>query len=106
LVVVESFQVQTEPVVFVAAFVAQQHRGAVILCNEQIDSAIAVIVTSDDRPRVFELNLVEADVGGDIFESIGTEITEEAYFTLAVFGFADRHEIDPTVIVIVESGYA
>ena len=54
----------------------------------------------------FELNLVEADVGGDVFESVGAEVAEEADFALAVFGFADGDEVDPAVVVVVEGGDA
>ena len=106
LVVVESLQVQAQPVVLVAAFVAQQHRGAVILRDEQIDGAIVVVVAGDDGARIFQLNLVEADVGGDVLETVGTEVAEEADFALAVFGFADGDQIDPAVVVVVEGGDA
>src|SRR5215469_12025578 len=52
------------------------------------------------------MNLVQADVGSDIFESVGAEVAEEANFALAVFGLADRGEVDPDVVVIVEGGNA
>ncbi len=64
--------------ILVAAFVAQQDRRAVILRDEEIGGAIAVVVAGDEGARIFELNLVEADVGGDIFESVGAEVAEEA----------------------------
>ena len=54
----------------------------------------------------FELNLVEADVGGDVFESVGAEIAEQADFALAFFRFADGDEVDPAVVVVVEGGDA
>ena len=37
----------------------------------------------------FELNLVETNVGSDVFETIGPEIAEQLDFALALFGFAD-----------------
>ena len=52
------------------------------------------------------MNLVEADVGGDVFESVGTEIAEEPDLALAVFRFADGDEVDPAVVVVVEGGDA
>ena len=51
-------------------------------------------------------NLVETDVGRDVFESIRPEIAEETDFALAVCGFADRDEIDPAVVVVVEGSDA
>ena len=54
----------------------------------------------------FEMNLVEADVGGDVFESVRAEVAEEADFALAVFGFADGDQVDPAVVVVVEGGDA
>ncbi len=106
LVVVEPLEVQAQPVVLVAAFVAQQNRGAVVLRDEQIDGAIVVVVAGDDGARIFQLNFVEPDIGGDIFESVGAEVAEEPDLAFAVFGFADGDEVDPAVVVVVEGGDA
>ncbi len=92
--------------ILVAAFVAQQHGGPVILRDEQIGRAVAVVVAGDDGARVFELNLVEADVGGDVFEAVRPEIAEEPHFALAIFRLADSDEVDPAVVVVVEGGDA
>ena len=75
--------------VLIAAFVVQQHGGAVILRNKQVGGAVVVVVSGDNCAGVFELNLVKADVGGDVFESVGAEIAEQAHFAFAVFGLAD-----------------
>ncbi len=75
-----------------------------ILRDEQVGGAVVVIVSGDDGTRVFELNLVEADVGSDVFESVRPEVAEEADFALAIFGFAYCNEIDPAVVVVVEGG--
>ena len=92
--------------VLVAAFISQQDRRTVILRDEQVGSAIAVVVAGDDGARIFQLNLVEADVGGDILEAVRAEIAEQTHFAFAVGGFADSHQIDPAVVVVVEGGDA
>ena len=48
LVVVESFEREPQPVILVAAFVAQQNGGTVILSDEQIGGAVVVVVAGDD----------------------------------------------------------
>ena len=105
-VVGQSLERKPQPVILIAAFVAQQHGGPVILRDEQIGGAVVVVVAGDDGARIFELNLVEADVGGDVFEAVRTEIAEESNFSFAFFRFADGDEIDPAVVVIVEGGDA
>src|SRR5690349_8286805 len=49
LVVVESFQRESQPVVLIAAFIAQQDSGTVVLGNEQVGSAITVVVAGNQR---------------------------------------------------------
>ena len=58
------------------AFIAQEHGGAVILTDEQIGRAVVVVVAGDDRAGLLELNLVEADISRDVFESIWAEVAE------------------------------
>ena len=90
--------------ILIAAQVAQQHGRAVILRDEQVRGAVAVVVARNDSAWIFELNLVETNVGGDVFESVGAEVAKQAHFTLTFFRFADRDEIDPAIVVIVEGG--
>ena len=52
------------------------------------------------------MNLVEANIGGDILEAIRPEIAEEPNFALAIFRLADGDEINPAVVVVVEGGNA
>ena len=77
-----------------------------VLRDEQVGGAVVVVVAGDDGARIFELNLVEADVGSDVFPSVGAEIAEELDFAFAVFGLADSDEVDPAVVVVVEGGDA
>src|SRR5579862_4016505 len=77
-----------------------------ILRDEQVSSAVVVVVTGNDGSRIFELNLIEADVSGDIFEAIGPEVAEKAHFSFFFFGFAYGDEVDPAVVVVVEGGDA
>ena len=75
------------------------------LRDEQVGGAVAVVVAGDDGARIFQLNLVETDIGGDVFESVWPEIAEEADFAFAIGGFAYRDQVDPAVVVVVEGGY-
>ena len=104
LVIVQALERETQRVVLVTTFVVEQHSRAVILRDQKIGSAVVVVVAHDDGARLFELNLVEPSFSGDIFESVGPEIAKEANFALAVFRFADRDEIDPSVVVVVDGG--
>ena len=77
-----------------------------ILGDEQVDGAVVIVVTADDGAGIFELNFVEADVRGDIFESVGTEIAEETDLASAFFRFSDGDEVDPAIVVVVDSSDA
>ena len=92
--------------ILIAAFIAQQHGWPVILRDEQVGRAVVVVVAGDDGARIFQLNLVEANVGGDIFESVWPKVAEQAHFAFAVFRLADGDEVDPAVVVVVEGGDA
>ena len=52
LVVVQSFEREPQPVILVAAFVAEQDGRAVILRDEQVGGAVVVVVAGDDGARV------------------------------------------------------
>src|SRR5215469_1824039 len=91
--------------VFVAAFVFEQNGGAMVLSNDEVGSAVVVIVSGNDRARIFELNLVEADVGGDILPSVRPQVAEELYFALAIFRLARRDEVHPTVVIVIEGSH-
>ena len=77
-----------------------------VLRDEQVHRAVVVIVAGDDDARVFELNLVETDIGGHVFESVRSQIAEQLDLAFAVFRLADGDEVYPTVVVVIESGDA
>ena len=83
LVAVQPLEREPQPVVLVAAFVLQQDGGAVVLGDEQVGGAVVVVVSGDDGARIFEMNFVEANVGGDVFPAVGAEIAEQFYFAFA-----------------------
>src|ERR1019366_2146257 len=65
------------------------------------DSAVVVVIASDDGARLFKLNFVESNVDGHVFPSVGSQIAEEAGFAFAIFGDADGRKINPAVVVVV-----
>ncbi len=75
-----------------------------ILRDQEVSGSVVVVICGDDGARIFQLNLIETDIGGDVFETVGPEVAEEANFALAVFRFAGGDQVDPSVIVIVEGG--
>src|ERR1022692_1410568 len=105
LVVGQPLEREAQPVILIAAFIAQQqHGGPVILRDQQIGGAVAIVIAGNDGARIFELNLVETNVGGNVFETIGPEIAEQADLALTFFGLADNGDIHPAVVVVVEGG--
>src|SRR4029077_12965041 len=105
-VISESLEREPQPVILIGAFIAQKNRRPAILHNQQICSTVAVVVTGNDGARIFQLNLVEANVGSDVFETVGAEIAEQAHFSLAFFRFADSDQVDPAIVVVVEGSHA
>ena len=95
---------EPQPVILIATFIAQQHGRPMILCDEQISRAVAIVIASNDGAWLFELNLIETNVGSDVFETISAEIAEQAHLAFAFFRFADGDQIDPAVVVVVEGG--
>ena len=60
-----------------------------VLRDQQIDGSVVLVIADNDGARLLKLNLVESDVGGNVFPSVGPEIAEEADFAFAIFGLAD-----------------
>ena len=65
-----------------------------VLSDEQIRRAIVVIVSGDDRARIFELNFVEAHVGSDIFPTIraDTNLDRDLFVHMVTQQFAHNME--------------
>ena len=106
LVISQSLERETQPVILIRPFIAQQHRRAVILRDQQIGGAVVVVIACDDGARLFELNLVETNVCGYIFEAVRAQVAKQLGLALAFFRFSDGDEIDPAVVVVVESSDA
>src|SRR5260370_15203535 len=77
-----------------------------VLGDEQIGCAVAIVIAGNDGARIFELNLVEPNVGGDVFETGIAQIAEQLDLALMVFRLAYYRKITPAVIVIVKRGNA
>ncbi len=75
-VAVQALEREPQPVVLVAAFVLEQDGGAVVLGDKQVGGTVVVVVSGDDGARLFELNFVEADVGGDVSPAVGAKVAE------------------------------
>src|SRR5487761_147772 len=59
-VVIESIEMNPEPVIAIASHVAQEHRGSAVLRNQQILCSITKKIRSDERARTHEMYLVQA----------------------------------------------
>src|ERR1700722_18842263 len=69
---------EPQPVILIPAFIAQKHGGTVILRDEKIGRAVAIVVTSDDGARIFQFDLVESNIGSNILEAVRPKIAEQA----------------------------
>ena len=58
-----------------------------ILRDEQVGGA--VVIAGNDGARIFQDDFVEADIGGDILKTVGTEIAKESYLTFALGSLTD-----------------
>ena len=73
---------------------------------QQVSGAIGIVVSGDDRARIFLAESCQPDVGGDVLNPSRPKIAEKPDFALAIFCFADGDEVNPAVIVVVEGGNA
>ena len=101
-VVVQALEIKAKPVIFVAAFVSQQHSWPVILRNQQVSRTVVVEVPRDDGARIFQHDLVEANIGRDVFETIRAKIAEETNLARPFFRLANSNEVDPAIVVVID----
>src|SRR5207253_5942183 len=66
--------------------------------------AIAVVVHGDYAARILQLDLIETNLSGDIFESIRAEGAEKPNLALSGFRFSDSRKINPAIVVVVDGG--
>ena len=77
-----------------------------ILGDEQIGRAVTVVITRDDGARIFQNDLVEAQIGSDVLKTIGTKIAKQTYLAFAIGSLTDSDQIDPAVVVVVDGSDA
>ena len=93
------------PIVAVSADIAEKHGRAAVLGDEQIGCAIAIEIRGDDSARAGEFHFVEANFFCNVAKALGTFVTQQSDLP-ALCIFADRYQIDPTVIVIINRSYS
>src|SRR5438876_6015396 len=103
LVVVQSMEGQANPGVAVSAVISKQDRIAAILGDEQISVAVLVEIAGEQCPRMLQLDLVQAGRVGHIFKALRPAIAKQPNLA-ALFSFTDRGDVNPSVIVIIQSG--
>ena len=73
-----------------------------ILRDEQIGGTVTVVIAGDDAAGIFQNDFVEANLGGDVLETVGTKIAKQTYLAFAIGSFTDSNQIDPAVVIVVD----
>src|SRR6185437_10237704 len=90
--------------IFVSADVGEDERS-VGLGDDQIRCAVVVYVGGDEGAGIFQRQLVGSDCCAYVLKSFFPHVAEDAQ--LRTFGgFDEDGEIDPSVIIYVDGGYA
>src|SRR5689334_9702161 len=90
----------------IATDVAQEHRRAAALRNQQARCAIAEVIRSQQRPRMREMNFVEAEFFRNVAKASRAFIAKKSNLTLIGGIFSNYSEIEPAVVVVIERGDA
>lgn len=106
LVVVEAFEVDGDPIIFVCADVLKEKRSSAVLGDNQVRAAIGFQIGESQGARLRESQSVELNFFGDIGPAGVAEIAQQANFTAAAGGFADGHQIEPAVVIVVNPSEA
>ena len=87
--------------------IAKEDDRPEVLRDEQVGIAIGVVVSSEQGTGALQLEFVEAHIGGDVREPLGTEVAQQMDArNPRILGAAYGGEIDPAIIVIIEGGDA
>src|SRR5436853_164113 len=97
-----SLPFQANPGVAVSAIISKQDRIAAILGDEQIGVAVLFEIAGEQCPRMLKLDLVQAGGVGRIFKALRPAIAKQPNLA-ALFSFTDRGDVNPSVIVIIQS---
>ena len=101
LVVVERFEIDLHPAVFLCAMIFQEQRSAVTLRDDQIHAARSSDIGGCDSEGLIEFHRVQLRVFRRVRPVTCAQIPEQPYLA-AVCAFANRDEIDPTIVVEVD----
>src|SRR5437879_9635916 len=93
---------QANPGVAVSAIISKQDRIATILGDEQIGVAVLVEIAGEQCPRMLMLDLVQSGRVGHIFKALWPAIAKQPNLA-ALFSFTARADVNPSVIVIIQS---
>ena len=105
LVVRKSGQIEAHGVIFVAAYVAQQHRRRVQLGHNQAGRAVARNIGGNQPARRDQLNLVQAQRMAHILKTAVAAIAKDAHLRTGV-AFDNCGQINPSVVVNVNGRQA
>ncbi len=84
----------------------QQDCRTVRLSQKQVCAAITINVCCEQSARRDQFYGVQTDFGGYVFESVLTQVAEQPDFSASIFCFTDGCQIDPAIIVVIQSGQA
>jgi hypothetical protein len=105
-VVVLAFERESQPVVARGSDISEQHGRQIVLGDEQIDGAVAIVIKSDHAARIVKNNLIEADFMRDVAKAGRPFIAQQRDAPYARLIFSDGHQVEPAIVVVVDCGDA